>query len=57
MNDFEKIEHAAEKKFAEKDKRKKPKMRVTGKSVFKLQELMSRPHDRIPKRKNPKKSR
>ena len=40
---------------AEKDKRKRPRMKVSGKNVFKLQQLILKPHDSISKRKNNKK--
>lgn len=57
MKIFDEIEHLEEKKFAQKDKKKRKRMRVTGKSVFTLQKLLAKPHDSLSKRKNPKKNR
>lgn len=55
---YENLEKIAEKKFAEKDKRKSPKMTVSGKSVLKLQELLiKKNYDRIPERFRPKKNK
>jgi hypothetical protein len=56
MNKFEPLEKIVEKKYAEKDKKTRPKMRVTGKSIFKLQQLILNSNDRISKRKNSKKT-
>lgn len=53
MKKFDEIESSSEKKFAQKDKKKRKRMRVTGKSVFTLQQLIAKPHDSLPKRKNP----
>ncbi len=52
MNDWQSIEKKFEEKFSQKDKRKKPKMRVTGKNVFLLKKLIESPNDRISKRKH-----
>lgn len=58
MKKIEQLEKIAEQKQAARQKKyNKPKMSVTGKSVFKLKELISRPNDRIPKRYHPKKDR
>ena len=43
MNKFEHFEKIVEKKYSKKDRMKKPKMKVSGKSVFALQRLMTRP--------------
>lgn len=51
-NKWEKIEKVVEKRYSQKDKTKKPKMRVSGKSVFSLQKLMNKPHDSLPKREH-----
>lgn len=57
MKNFESIEKETEKHFAEKDRRKRPRMKVSGKSVFKLKEIISKSHDKLPKRKNFKKDK
>jgi hypothetical protein len=56
MKKYETLEKELEKKFSQRDKKLQPKMKVTGKSVFKLQELITRPYDQLPKRKHPKKN-
>ena len=43
MNKFEHFEKIVEKKYSRKDKKHKPKMKVSGKSVFTLQKLIARP--------------
>lgn len=43
MNKFENFEKIVEKKYSQKDSRRKPKMKVSGKSVFALQKLIARP--------------
>jgi len=43
MNKFEHIEKIVEEKYKQKDRKKKPKMKVSGKSVFTLQRLIARP--------------
>lgn len=55
MNKYNPIEKLTEKKYNEKDKKKRPRMKVSGKNVFKLQQLILSSHDRISKRKNNKK--
>lgn len=57
MNKYDPIEKTVEQKYSEKDKRKRPRMKVSGKSVFKLQQIILNSHDRISKRKNIKKNR
>lgn len=57
MNKFDHLEKVVEKKYTEKDRKRKPKMAVTGKSVFKLQQLILNSHDSLPKRKNSKENR
>jgi hypothetical protein len=56
MKKYEALEKDIEKKFSQRDKKLSPKMKVTGKSVFKLQELTARPYDKLPKRKHHKKN-
>ena len=56
MNKYDDLEKDVEKKSAQRDKKHRPKMKVTGKSVFKLQELFTKPYDQLPKRKRPKKN-
>ena len=55
MRKYEEVEKIVEGKYSQKDKRKTPKMHVSGKSVFKLKDLITRKNDSIPKRKNSKK--
>lgn len=55
MSKYDPIEKIVEQKYSEKDKRKRPRMKVSGKNVFKLQQLILKPHDSISKRKNNKK--
>jgi len=43
MNKFENFEKIVEKKYDQRDRKNKPKMKVSGKSVFTLQRLMTRP--------------
>ncbi|MDP2642820.1 MAG: hypothetical protein Q8P62_03190 [Candidatus Peregrinibacteria bacterium] len=43
MNKFEHFEKIVEKKYDQKDRKKKPKMKISGKSVFTLQKLIARP--------------
>ena len=57
MKKYDDIEKEATKKFTQKDKRKKPKMHVSGRSVFKLKEIIKKKHDRTPKRKSNQKNR
>jgi hypothetical protein len=57
MRKYNHIEKETEKRFKQKDKRKKPRMKVSGKSVFKLKELIKRKHDRTYKRPSPKSRR
>lgn len=54
MENHEHLEKAVHKKLAQKDKRKEPKMHVSGKSVFTLQNLIQKNDARLPKRRNPK---
>ena len=54
MTKHEDIEKNTEKKYGQKDKKKKPKMHMSGKSVFTLQKLIAKPHDSVPKRTNSK---
>ena len=56
MTKYKDIEKATEKKYAQRDKKKKPKMHMSGKSVFNLQKLIVKPNDSLPKRKNLKKN-
>lgn len=53
----ENLEQQIEKKFAEKDKRKRPRMKVTGKNVFKLKRIIEQKHDRLSQGKNSQKNR
>ncbi len=50
MNNYEKIEEELLKKIEAKERKKKPKMKVSGKSVFKLAEIISL-RSRISKKK------
>jgi len=56
MNKYDHLEKSVEQKYSEKDKKKRPRMKVSGKSVFKLQQIILNHHDRISKRKSPKKN-
>lgn len=57
MTKYDNLEKAVEKKYTEKDLKKRPRMKVSGKSVFKLQQIILNSNDRISKRKNSKKIR
>lgn len=57
MTKYDDIEKTVEQKYSEKDRKKRPKMKVSGKNVFKLQQIILNSHDRISKRKNHKKNR
>ena len=57
MTDYEEIEKKTEKKFSQKDERKKPKMHMSGKSVFTLRKLITKLNDSSSKRKNRKKNK
>lgn len=46
MKTYDKIERHIEKQFREKDKRKRKRQRVSGKSVFTLQKLIQKTHGR-----------
>ena len=48
------ISKSVEKKYRAKDKKKKKKMNVSGKSIFKLQQLIAKKNDSSSKRKNSK---
>ena len=48
----EQIAKSVEKKYKAKDKKKKKKMNVSGKSIFKLQQLIAKKNDSSSKRKN-----
>lgn len=53
MTSYDDLQKAAEKKYEAKDKKKEPKMRQSGKQVFKLQNLIiKKKHDRLSSRKN-----
>ncbi|MFA6918029.1 MAG: tRNA guanosine(34) transglycosylase Tgt [Candidatus Gracilibacteria bacterium] len=56
MSKYDHLEKSVEQKYSEKDKKKRPRMKVSGKSVFKLQQIILNNNDRISKRKNPKKN-
>lgn len=53
MTKYEILEKAVREKYEKKDKKKKPPMRVSGKSVFKLQALILKKNDSSSKRRNP----
>jgi hypothetical protein len=57
MTNYDSLEKTVEKKYNEKDHRKRQRMKVSGKNVFKLQQLILNSHDRISKRKSSKKIR
>jgi len=42
MDKYNHLEKKVEKKYARRDKKKKPKMKVSGKSVFQLKKLMEK---------------
>lgn len=55
MKEHDTIEHELERRLKEKDRRKRKRMKVSGKSVFTLQRLIDKnPHDRLPQRKSRK---
>jgi len=49
MKNHDTIEREAEKRYRQKDRRKRKRMKVSGKSVFTLQKLIDRPR---PKKKS-----
>lgn len=53
----EDLEKQIEKKYASKDRKKRPRMKVTGKNVFKLKRIIEQKHDRLSQRKNSQKKR
>lgn len=55
--DEEILEKQLKKKFAQRDKKFSPRMKVSGKNVFKLKKLIEQKHDRLSQRKSAKKSR
>lgn len=55
MANFDEIEKTAEKKYAQKDKRKRPRMHMSGKGVFQLQNLIRNAHNRLSQKKKRKK--
>lgn len=57
MQKHEDLEKITEKKYSQKDKSKSPKMHVSGKSIFKLQEIIRKKHDSSSTRKDNKKNR
>lgn len=52
MTNYEDIEKIVREKYEKKDKKKRPEMRVSGKSVFKLQALIVKKNDSSSKRKH-----
>jgi len=54
MTKYDIIEKVTEKKYSQKDKKKKPKMKISGKSVFNLQRLITKNYDSLLKRKSSK---
>ena len=40
MSKYKQIEKDVEKKYTEKDKKKRPKMKVSGKKIFELQKII-----------------
>jgi|GEM_PF-1477420 len=54
MTKYDIIEKTVEKKYSQRDKKKKPKMKVSGKSVFTLQRLITKNYDSLLKRKSSK---
>ncbi len=56
MADHEEIENKLDKKTAQRENKRKPKMHVSGKSVFALQNLIQNNNARLPKRRNSKKN-
>ncbi|MFA5948419.1 MAG: hypothetical protein WC806_05660 [Candidatus Gracilibacteria bacterium] len=56
MNNFGPLEEKTIKAYALKDKKKREKMHVSGKSVFKLQELIIKKNAGISKRTSSKKN-
>lgn len=54
MTSYDDLQKQTEQKYGAKDKKKEPKMRQTGKQIFKLQNLIiKKKHDRLSSRKNP----
>lgn len=52
MTKYEDVEKAVREKYEKKDKKKRPAMRVSGKSVFKLQTLILKKNDSSSQRKH-----
>jgi hypothetical protein len=57
MSKYNHLEKQIEKKYKQRDQKKKPKMKVSGKSIFKLRELITKKNDSSSKRKSSKKNR
>ncbi len=57
MSKYNNLEKQVEKKYEQRDQKKKPKMKVSGKNVFRLRELITKKNDSSSKRKSPKKNR
>ncbi len=57
MKNYNHLEKQVEKKYKQRDQKKKSKMKVSGKSIFKLRELITKKNDSSSKRKSSKKNR
>jgi len=57
MSKYNNLEKQVEKKYEQRDQKKTPKMKVSGKNVFRLRELITKKNDSSSKRKSPKKNR
>jgi predicted secreted protein len=57
MKNYNHLEKHVEDKYKQRDQKKKPKMKVSGKNIFKLKELITKKNDSSSKGKNSKKNR
>lgn len=57
MDSYNHLEKQVEDKYKQRDQKKKPKMKVSGKNIFKLRELITKKNDSSSKRKSSKKNR
>ena len=57
MKHYNHLEKQVEEKYKQRDQKKKPKMKVSGKNVFRLRELITKKNDSSSKRKSTKKNR
>lgn len=57
MDEYSGIEKSTEKKYANLDKKKRPKMKVSGKGIFTLKKIIENRNASVSKRKSSKKNK